>query len=460
MLINGLRLLARVALFRRLFLAGGFHIVWYLAQNPDVKASGVDPMLHYVLSGCREGRDPHPRYSTSGRDANFQSGQCMWLVWSLLKGYKLEQVAWQAGSIEYNAELPSLVVFAHQCEPQLYGAERSLLDHLSLLANLDINVCVVLPSAKNQFYVDQIQRLSSRFVVMPMPWWQSGRAIENDIVADVVQLLGQVNRPAVYCNTSVLWEPFVAAQKLNLPTYVHVREVFAHDQSLCTALNATAAQAISHVEQSCSKNIVNSQFTGRQFSQSHVVPNVVWPIAKVEKPRSKPLTVAMLSSNIAKKGVKDFFKVAALLQGNTDLNFCLVGPITEEVERCQIQFGNVVDVMGYVDVAEALPEVDVVVSLSHFAESFGRTIAEAMAYGKVVIAYDFGAVNELIIDRKTGFLVEYKSTDAVAETLLELVSSDSLYQSIASEARQSISQQFGPESVVEKFTQGFHQWLG
>jgi Methyltransferase domain len=37
---------------------------WYLKTYPDVKAAGVDPVTHYLLSGAGEGRDPGPRFST------------------------------------------------------------------------------------------------------------------------------------------------------------------------------------------------------------------------------------------------------------------------------------------------------------------------------------------------------------------------------------------------------------
>lgn len=33
---------------------------WYVASNPDVKAQGVDPVMHYLLHGIREGRAPNP----------------------------------------------------------------------------------------------------------------------------------------------------------------------------------------------------------------------------------------------------------------------------------------------------------------------------------------------------------------------------------------------------------------
>ena len=37
---------------------------WYLRNYPDVAASGIDPICHYIIHGAREGRDPSPSFST------------------------------------------------------------------------------------------------------------------------------------------------------------------------------------------------------------------------------------------------------------------------------------------------------------------------------------------------------------------------------------------------------------
>ena len=45
--------------------SGLFDVCWYLDQYPDVADAGVDPVLHYVRCGAKEGRDPAPWFSTS-----------------------------------------------------------------------------------------------------------------------------------------------------------------------------------------------------------------------------------------------------------------------------------------------------------------------------------------------------------------------------------------------------------
>ncbi len=42
-----------------------FDTSYYLAQNPDVRAAGVDPLRHYEAYGWREGRDPSLLFSNS-----------------------------------------------------------------------------------------------------------------------------------------------------------------------------------------------------------------------------------------------------------------------------------------------------------------------------------------------------------------------------------------------------------
>ncbi len=39
-----------------------FRAGWYLAQNPDVRAAGLDPLVHYLLRGAAEGRKPNPLF--------------------------------------------------------------------------------------------------------------------------------------------------------------------------------------------------------------------------------------------------------------------------------------------------------------------------------------------------------------------------------------------------------------
>jgi SAM-dependent methyltransferase len=45
--------------------SGMFDEAWYLAENPDVAAAGLDPLIHYCQAGAAEGRSAGPRFNTA-----------------------------------------------------------------------------------------------------------------------------------------------------------------------------------------------------------------------------------------------------------------------------------------------------------------------------------------------------------------------------------------------------------
>ena len=42
-----------------------FDADFYLRKNPEVRKSGIDPVLHYLRQGARDGRDPSKAFSTN-----------------------------------------------------------------------------------------------------------------------------------------------------------------------------------------------------------------------------------------------------------------------------------------------------------------------------------------------------------------------------------------------------------
>jgi glycosyltransferase involved in cell wall biosynthesis len=50
---------------RKVHRSGLFDAGWYLWSNPDVEASGEDPLRHYLRAGWKEGRDPSPFFSVA-----------------------------------------------------------------------------------------------------------------------------------------------------------------------------------------------------------------------------------------------------------------------------------------------------------------------------------------------------------------------------------------------------------
>ena len=56
---------------------------WYLKRNPDVQELSLSPLLHFLLVGQGEGRDPHPLFSNSFYSRRYEAELALDRVWAL-----------------------------------------------------------------------------------------------------------------------------------------------------------------------------------------------------------------------------------------------------------------------------------------------------------------------------------------------------------------------------------------
>ncbi|HUW57476.1 MAG TPA: glycosyltransferase family 4 protein [Planctomycetota bacterium] len=97
-----------------------------------------------------------------------------------------------------------------------------------------------------------------------------------------------------------------------------------------------------------------------------------------------------------------------------------------EARAAELGLANTVTFTGWRDdVASVIADSDVV-ALPSRAEPFGRAALEALALGKPVVGTRAGALPELVTHRRTGFLVDFGDTDALADALVTLLGSPDL----------------------------------
>lgn len=94
-------------------------------------------------------------------------------------------------------------------------------------------------------------------------------------------------------------------------------------------------------------------------------------------------------------------------------------------------------------------------------ETFGRTIAEAQAMKRVVVAFAHGGACELIKDGQTGFLTPVGDSDALA-TALDTVLTMSMEerQKIENQARQSVVDNYSIQKMCERTLTLYRSFLG
>lgn len=444
---------------------------YYLAQNPDIRAAGVDPAAHYLQYGAAEGREPSAQFSGSAYQQLYPDVALSGLN-PLLHFLRYGQPAgrqlqlsfqgWQAPSSG-----PVVLLAGHAAGTTLFGAERSLVDVLKALHQLNYQVIVTLPQAQNADYLAQLRPWCREVVVFPYTWWQANRPVQPEALARFTHLLQHHRVQLVHANTLVHYEVLIAARTLGIKTAIHVRELPALDPDLCQAMAATPEQVLAHVQQHADLVMANSAFTASQYSGCAnivVVPNTLdceqFRLAPLQP--TAELRLALISSNSAKKGLTDFVAVAKLAeQQQLPVKCLLIGPDNEQKQHLlqQQALGDLpaclILARYYQHPSEALQQADIVLNLSHFQESFGRTVLEAMAAGRVVIAYRWGALPELIRHGETGFLVPFADIDGVILLVRQLLSQPERLLQVAAAARQFAQKEFTAQNFSRQLSAAY-----
>lgn len=448
----------------------GFDAEAYLQLNADVAAEGLDPWVHYLRFGRNERRDPNPDFSASGYVyVTPEAAHCLdpWHHYQEQgRALGLQALPELPGGRAFNTQWPSLMLVGHQADAQLYGAERSLIDLAQALQGLELNLVVVLPAAGNQDYVNKLRALSSVLAVLPYGWWREGRALLESCVANFRRLIQRYSVNALYVNTSVLDEPLQAARQESVPAAVHVRELYASDPDLCHLLNTSPDSMARRLIGMADAPVANSSYTAQSLGldKALLVPNCIavedFDGLSSPQERGDPFSVGLISSNLPKKGLNDFVRLADYCQQrHPDWVFRLIGPSNCYVQSLQkrqrrgrapknLQF------WGYASSPQsALEQVDVLLNLSHVQESFGRTVLEAMAAGRPVVAYAQGALPELVTPGETGYLVSVEDIPALARALKQLGGDPELRARLGREGRARAREYFGPKAQQDALWQ-------
>jgi GT2 family glycosyltransferase/glycosyltransferase involved in cell wall biosynthesis len=361
------------------------------------------------------------------------------------------QTKWSDGARDRKAGAPTLLVCAHVVSHQLFGAERSFLDILDALGTLDVNVVVALPTDVHGYYVKLCEERSCGVSIVPYTQWRDDRAPDDRVTAAFETLITEQDVDIVYANTIVLLEPLIAARKLGRKTIIHARELVDRDEGLTAQIGLEPEEIVRRVENLADTIVANSEATRQLFNEhGHTfrIPNIVHSddLDIANEPGDK-VRFVMASSNIPKKGLTDFVEVARKCETLCPkAEFVLVGPENAHTKALKDDTlpANIV-FAGYADSpVKAMAQGNVVMSLSHFAESFGRTVAEAQAARRPVIAYDWGAVPELISEGETGYLAPYRDIDSVCEHVRTFCNDPSLIARFGETGRLRMQKSYSP----------------
>ncbi|MEX2519091.1 MAG: glycosyltransferase [Paracoccaceae bacterium] len=471
---------------------GLFDAEWYRGQYPDVDILGMDPLEHFLWLGGRLMRNPGPKFDTNHylrthKDVarNKYIPVLHYIRFGRAEGRRVSEVKQPPilpsevtqpddarrlqGEVTPRQGRPTVMLCSHSINQTLFGGERSFTDMIEGLDALGYNVIVAAPGQGNRDYFDAVRRKSVATYVLRYGWWRAGHAIDETVVAAFARIIRDEGVDVVHTNTIVLREPLLAARRMGARSVIHVRELIQHDAALLNQIGESAEHIVDWIWDNCDHVIANSEATGKAFEKDGKRPSLVYntadftALAQLAPPTSeRPMRVGLISSNLPKKGINDFAQIAlAVSKTHPEIAFHLIGPETKHTNAmvAQVADGHLpqtLRVLGYRETpAQAVAEADVIVSLSLFQESFGRTVLEGMAAGRPVIVYRHGAPPEFVDEGETGFIVPLGDTEAVAAHLRRLADDRGLLHRIGQQAKAEVARRFNSTVYAERMGRAY-----
>ncbi|WP_313731296.1 glycoside hydrolase family 99-like domain-containing protein [Pseudomonas sp.] len=370
------------------------------------------------------------------------------------------------GKQELKASQPTILLCAHISGHHLFGGERSFIDVIKTLRRLGFNVVVTLPSSNNREYISLLNEYAHATYTFPYPQWANNRTTDNRLTIQFTNLIAQYNISIVYSNTIVLLEPAEAAKRMGRISITHIRELITFDDALRERIGLPVQDIVKTVFDRYDFAIANSAATEKVFARAgktFYAPNAV-NHEELSSPNEigEVIRFGIVSSNIPKKGISDFIEVARLCQDLiSQVEFVVIGPDNQHTQSWKDQITNGtlpqnIKFAGYRDTPQqAMSEINVLLNLSQFAESFGRTVAEAMAAKRPVIAYEWGALPELVLHGKNGYLVPFGDTAAIASYVRKFVADHKLITKLGTAGHKHVTLNFSHDALYQKLSTAF-----
>ncbi len=172
--------------------------------------------------------------------------------------------------------------------------------------------------------------------------------------------------------------------------------------------------------------------------------------------RSGGFSIGMIGVLRSWKGHRFFIEaISEIVKQIPDAGFYIVGdgPQEKNIKNLihEYSFQDKVSMLGHrEDIPEILASLDVVVHPSYANEGVPQSVLQALAMERPVVASDAGSTREVIINGKTGFLVEVKNPGQIAERVIELYKNQELMVSFGREGRRLVMEKYSMEAMLDK----------
>ncbi|MGI6394071.1 MAG: glycosyltransferase family 4 protein [bacterium] len=97
-----------------------------------------------------------------------------------------------------------------------------------------------------------------------------------------------------------------------------------------------------------------------------------------------------------------------------------------------------------------------IVDKGGFTEGLGTVLLEAISYGVPVIGSNVGGIPDIVIDGKTGLLVEEKNPAGIAEAIEKIANNPDFASELVANGRVHIEKNFSWETITDKFVRVYN----
>ncbi|MFC3748100.1 glycosyltransferase family 4 protein [Paenibacillus sp. GCM10012306] len=375
------------------------------------------------------------------------------------------------------ADKATIVLFSHVSNTRsITGAEKLLLffgRELSRFFN-----CILVAPHEGKL-TKQARSFGLNVQLMPIPLLYGMYTPYAGLPADARQLQESreyrelidwlvVLRPAlIITSTCVHVLPAMAGKSLGIPVVWKISEAITNNEYTGISVelinrNSDEILAISHTAAACfTQEIMVGKVTLLPPSWNDgEMMEASWSKLRSERRlelRVQPYQklVGYISSFINKeKGLEHFVNMAVIVSAaEPHAKFLVIGTPGDKAfyDRCvrKVKMEGLYSRFHFVGYEDCLPAaycaMDVLVVPSLIREGFGMTALEGIAFGKPVVAYASGGLQEILQTAGCGdYLVPPENTEALAEAVKALLAQPGLAAAIGSRARELAEAAYGP----------------
>jgi len=197
----------------------------------------------------------------------------------------------------------------------------------------------------------------------------------------------------------------------------------------------------------------------RLFKGGEGVDLSAYPYVREES--GSPVVFLMVGRVLYDKGYREYVQAAKIVkQQYPDIRCQLLGMldetypahVDEEELKRDVEEGTIEYLASTNDVMQYLGRSGVVVVLPSYFEGLSRSLMEACAVGRPIIATDIPGCRETVDEGKNGFLVKVKDSSSLAEGMLRYLSlSDAEKQAFSRHSRKKAEETFDVRQVIKEY---------